>query len=76
MDMWWKLYLATKNFKLLQPKKCASQQPYADNIHNSSIYSFIIYLMPVSTTNYSTQNGKIMEQLSEYGWCQTYTNLL
>jgi len=34
--------------KLLQPKKCASQQPYTDNIYNSSIYSLMIYLMPLS----------------------------
>jgi hypothetical protein len=34
--------------KLLQPKKCASQQPYTDNTYISSIYSFMIYLMPLS----------------------------
>jgi hypothetical protein len=34
--------------KLLQPKKRASQQTYNDNIHKSSICSFMIYLMPLS----------------------------
>jgi hypothetical protein len=61
---------------LLQSMKCASQQPYPDNIYNSSIYSFMIYLMPLSVLQTITQNGKITEQVSKHGWCQTFTNLL
>jgi hypothetical protein len=50
--------------KLLQPKKCASQQPYTDNIHNSSIYLFMIYLMPLSVLQ--TIPHKMARLLNKY----------